>query len=123
MMECTQYDTRNIAELVIDGEITKDQFDAAVEKLDGMIHEFGRIRIIEVIKGIGRVEPAAMWADLKWEPRHITSFSHVAVVADQKWIEWMVKPLAMLIPADIRVFHLGELDEARAWIESCSADA
>jgi len=116
MMTIEQYDTRNIAELVIDGEITKEQFDAVVEKLDGMIHEFGKIRIVEVIKGIDNVEPAAMWADLKWEPHHITSFSAVAVVADQKWIQWMVKPLAMLIPADVRVFHLDEVEEARDWI-------
>jgi len=119
MMKCTQYDTRNIVELTIDGPITKAEMDPMIEKLDGMIHEFGKIRVVEVIRNIGKIEPAALWADLKWEPRHINSFSHVAIVADQKWIEWMVKPLDLLIPCEIKLFHLDELEAAREWIRSC----
>jgi len=115
MMDCRQYDTRNIVELTIDGPITKAEMDPMIEKLDGMIHEFGKIRIVEVIKNIGKIEPAAMWADLKWEPRHINSFSHVAIVADQKWIEWMVAPIKLFVQAEIHCFHLDELDEARRW--------
>jgi hypothetical protein len=121
MMQYTQYDTRNIIEITIDGAITKAEIDLLIGKLDGMIHEFGKIRVVEVIKNIGKIEPAAMWADLKWEPRHITSFSHVAVVADQKWIEWMVKPLDLLIPAELKLYHLDELEEARDWIQSCDS--
>lgn len=122
MMEYRQYDTRNIIEVTIDGAITKAEIDPMIEKFDGMIHEFGKIRMVEVIKNIGKIEPAALWADLKWEPRHINSFSHVAIVADQKWIEWMVKPLDLLIPAKLKLFHLDELDEARDWISSCDRE-
>jgi hypothetical protein len=122
MLTMTRDETRNIAEITVDGSITKDEIEPVIARLDAMIDEFGKIRVVEVIKGVGKVEPGALWADLKWEPRHINSFSHVAVVADQKWVEWMVKPLDMLIPAKMRVFHLDELDEARAWIESFDSD-
>lgn len=122
MMTIEQYDTRNIAELTIDGPIDKESMNTVIEMLDGMIHEFGKIRLIEVVRGIGKVEPGALWADLKWEPRHLNSFSHVAIVADERWVEWMIKPLDMLIPAKLKLFHLDELDEARAWIESCDSD-
>jgi len=116
MIEFHQIDQSNIIEFTIDGEMTKDDFDAAAEKLDGMMNEFGKIRIIEIIKGIGKVEPSAIWADLKWEPRHINNWSHIAVVGDQKWIRWM-KPLAIFVPAKIKLFHLDELEAARAWIQ------
>jgi len=127
MIEFQQIDQSNIIEFTIDGGMTREDFDRLVKKLDGMIHEFGKIRIVEIIKDIGKIEPSAIWADLKWEPRHIKNFSHVAVVADQKWIKWMVKPLNMFIPAKIKLFELEELDEARAWIgeivtEGSSAD-
>jgi SpoIIAA-like len=115
MIEFHQIDQSNIIEFTIDGEMSRAEFDAAAAKLDGMMHEFGKIRIIEIIKDIGKIEPAAIWADLKWEPRHINNWSHIAVVADQKWIRWM-KPLAIFIPAKIKFFHLDELEDARAWI-------
>ncbi len=121
-MQCKQYDTRNIVEITIDGPITKAQIDPVFEKLDGMIHEFDKIRVIEVVKTIGKIEPAALWADLKWEPRHLRSFSHVAIVADQKWVEWMIRPLDLLIPAELRLFHLDQIEEARAWIQSCDSE-
>lgn len=122
MMTFEQVDSRNIAEIEIDGAITKSEIEPMIEKLDGMINEFGKIRVLEIIRGIGKVEPSAMWADLKWETRHIRSFSHVAIVADQHWVEWMVKPLALLLPAEIRVFHLDEIDEARDWIRNCDPE-
>lgn len=119
MLECRQYDTRNIVEITIDGPITKAEILPMIEKLDGMINEFGKIRVVEVIRNIGKIEPGAMWADLKWETRHLNGFSHVAIVADERWVDWMIKPLDLLIPAKLKLFHLDELDEARAWIESC----
>lgn len=122
MITIEQVGSRNIAEIEIDGPITKAEIDPMIEKLDGMIHEFGKIRLLEVVRQIGKVEPAALWADLKWEPRHLNSFSHVAIVADQKWVEWMIKPLDMLIPAKLRLFHLDEIDAAREWIRNCDPE-
>lgn len=115
MIQFEQIDQSNIIEFTIDGEMSRAEFDAAAEKLDGMMNEFGKIRIIEIIKDIGKVEPSAVWADLKWEPRHINKWSHIAIVADQKWIHWM-KPMSIFVPAKIKFFHLDELEAARKWI-------
>jgi len=122
MLKLEQYDSRNIAELTVEGPITNAEIVPVIQKLDGMIHEFGKIRLLEIIREIGRVEPKALWADLKWETRHITSFSHVAIVADERWIDWMIKPLDLLIPAELKLFHLDEIDAAREWISTCDPE-
>ena len=90
----------DIIELTIDGAFTRADFD----------------RVVEIIRGIGTIEPSALWADLKWEPRHIRCFSRVAVVADKRWVSWMVGALGVFLPMKLRCFHHDELDEARAWI-------
>ena len=108
----------NILEFTLDGSLSREDFDQIVTKADEMIEAHGKIKLIEVVKHIGKIAPSAIWADLKWEPRHLKYFSHVAVVADQKWIEWMIAPFKLFISAEIKVFHLDELEEARAWIDS-----
>lgn len=108
----------NIIEFTLDGSLTRSEYDALEGKMEEMIAAHGEIRLIEVIEDIGRMEASAIWRDLRWTPANLKHFSHVAVVADQKWIEWMVAPLRMFVRAQIRLFHLDEIDEARRWIRS-----
>jgi len=106
----------DIIELTIDGAFTRADFDRVVEQTEELIREHGTLRVVEIIRGIGTIEPSALWADLKWEPRHIRCFSRVAVVADKRWVSWMVGALGVFLPMKLRCFHHDELDEARAWI-------
>jgi len=112
-----QTDT-NVLEFTLDGSMSRAEFDQLTAKAEDMIETYGKIRVIEIIKGIGKIAPSTIWADLKWEPTHLKHFSHVAVVADQRWIEWMVAPFRIFINAEIKVFHLNELEEARDWINT-----
>ena len=118
MVTIREYPNTNVFEFQVDGKITKEDFEGVVEKLDPLIEEYGTVKLIEVVKNIGTIEPSALWADLKWTPRHIKSFSHIAVVSDEKWIERIAGPLTKFIPGEVRLFHLDELEEARAWIAS-----
>lgn len=108
----------NIIEFTLDGSVTREEFDKIIALAEQLIETYGKLRVIEVIQHIGKIEPSALWADLKWEPRHLKYFTHVAVVADQRWIEWMVAPLRVFISAEMKTYHLDELEEARAWIQS-----
>lgn len=116
MLEFNQIGDTNILEFTLDGAFTKADYDKLIVKADEMIEEFGTVKMIEIFRHIGKMEPAAIWADFKWTPRHIKHFSHVAVVADQKWIEWMVGPIKAFVSAEIRCFHLDEIEDARRWI-------
>lgn len=116
MLTMTQVEGGNILEFTLDGGMTREEFDRIAAKIEDMLKVHRQIRLVEVIKRMGAIEPSALWEDLKFGPRHLKDFSHVAVVADQKWIEWMAKIGQAMIPAEVRTFHLEQLEEARNWI-------
>ena len=116
MLTLHEHPNTNVIEFAVDGGVTKEEFQRVADKIEDHIALHGKVRLIEVIHKIGSIEPAALWADLKFGPSHLKDFTHVAVVADQKWIEWMTKASRPFLSAQVRLFHLDELDEARRWI-------
>lgn len=116
MIEYQEIPGTNILEFTLDGGFSKPDFDRVAGKIDEMIAQHGTIRILEVIRNIGSVEPSALWADLKFATHHLSKFSHVAVVADHKWIDWMTAAFSPFLPMKVRTFPLGEIDVARQWL-------
>lgn len=115
MIELKRYPDSPVLEFTLDGALTRVDFDRVTAAAEEMIEEYGQIRFIEVIRSFGKIEASALWADFKWGPKHLKCFSHVAVVSDKKWIEWMIKPFRPFLSAEIRSFDLDELEDARAW--------
>jgi hypothetical protein len=58
----------------------------------------------------------AMWDDARFGLAHITTFSKLALVTDHDWLRHSVKLFGALMPTEIMVFSMTELDDARAWI-------
>lgn len=108
----------NIVEFTINGPITRASYDKLADCIDGVIERDGKVRLMEIVGHIGSVEPSAIWKDLKWGPKHLKDMTHIAVVADQKWISWLVAPINPFVSAKIKAFHLDEIEEARAWVRA-----
>ncbi len=45
----------------------------------------------------------------------LKAWEKVAVVSDKDWLKHTVKAFAWMIPGDVRVFGLDQLDDAKAW--------
>jgi hypothetical protein len=80
----------------------------------------GEIRIVEVIasdyEGFG---PGGLIEDLKLGfgtvlPHH-SAFKRIAVVSDKDWVAHVMHALAWMIPGDLAVFGLDELERAKEW--------
>ncbi len=81
----------------------------------------GDIRIVEVIdsdyQGFG--PPGGLVEDLKLGlgtlfTRH-GDFKRVAVVSDKEWVVHTIHAVGWLMPGDVAVFGLGELEQAKQW--------
>jgi len=80
----------------------------------------GEIRIVEVIssdyEGFG---PGGLIADLKMGFGalfgHHSAFKRIAVVSDKEWVAHTLHALAWMVPGEIAIFTLGDLDRAKAW--------
>ncbi|MGO8769119.1 MAG: STAS/SEC14 domain-containing protein [Mycobacterium sp.] len=80
----------------------------------------GDIRIVEVIasdyEGFG---PGGLVEDLKLGfgtvLPHYSAFKRIAIVSDKEWVAHTLHALAWLVPGELAVFGLDELDRAKEW--------
>jgi hypothetical protein len=108
--------TDGVVELTVAGGITRDDYDRVVAEMDGAITKFGKLRVIEVIEEVGAIDSAIWWQDIKWAWHHLKDVARCAVVTDKGWIGPVTRAVGALIPAEIRVFRLAEIDKARIWV-------
>jgi hypothetical protein len=80
----------------------------------------GEVRIVEVIapdyEGFG---PGGLVEDLKLGlgtvlPHH-SAFKRIAVVSDKEWVAHTLHALAWMVPGELAVFGLEELERAKVW--------
>jgi SpoIIAA-like len=80
----------------------------------------GEIRIVEVIasdyEGFG---PGGLVEDLKLGFgalfRHHSAFKRIAVVTDKEWVVHTLHALAWMVPGELALFGLDELERAKEW--------
>lgn len=108
-----------VAGIRVSGRVTGDdlhEFTPAMQKL----LDTDEIRMVEVIasdyQGFG---PGGLVEDLKLGfgalfQRH-SAFKRVAVVSDKEWIAHTLHALAWMVPGEIALFGLDELERAKQW--------
>jgi hypothetical protein len=92
------------------------EFKPAMEKLV----KNGEIRIVEVIgpdyEGFG---PGGLVEDLKVGFgalfQHHSAFKRIAVVTDKDWVAHTLHALAWMVPGELALFGLDELERAKEW--------
>jgi hypothetical protein len=78
------------------------------------------VRIVEVIspdyEGFGR---GGLFEDVKMGFgalfQHHSAFKRIAVVSDKEWIAHTLHALAWLMPGELKLFGLDELERAKEW--------
>jgi SpoIIAA-like len=92
------------------------EFKPAMEEL----LKTGEIRIVEVIasdyEGFG---PGGLVEDIKLGfgsvLSHHSAFKRIAVVSDKEWVAHTLHALAWIVPGEVAVFGLNELERAKEW--------
>jgi hypothetical protein len=64
----------------------------------------------------------AAWEDAKLGLWHLRSWERIAIVGDADWLRHAVHGFGWLMPGEIKVFALEELDIAREWVTSMLPD-
>jgi hypothetical protein len=103
----------------VSGRLGGDELREFKPTAEEMLHA-DEIRIVEVIspdyEGFG---PGGLFEDLKlafgtvW-PHH-SAFKRIAVVSDKAWVAHTVHALSWLIPGELAVFTLDDLESAKEW--------
>lgn len=98
---------------VIEPDDYKNILDPAVEKAA----ETGPVRLVIVIgDDFDRYSLGALWQDTKLGATHsLKTWGHVAFVTNHDWLGHTAAIFAPLMPGEVKVFPLDQLDTAAAW--------
>lgn len=103
----------------ISGRLRGDELREARPAIEEMLNG-GEVRIVEVIdadyEGFG---PGGLVEDIKLGlgtvlPHH-SEFRRIAVVSDKEWVAHTLHALAWMVPGELAVFGLDELERATQW--------
>jgi hypothetical protein len=99
------------------GRLSKDDYEHFVPKIERLIKEHGKIRILFEMHEFHGWKLGALWEDIKFDVRHFTHIERIAMVGEKKWEKWMAEFCCPFTAAKIRYFDHSDIETARAWIE------
>jgi hypothetical protein len=93
-----------------------DYEDVLTPAIEKAIEEHGKVRLVYVLgPEFEGYSAGAAWEDMKlWAP-HLRAWERCAVVTDHGLMADAVRGFGMLMPGQVKVFPVSELDEALAW--------
>lgn len=102
------------------GQVEREDYYNVLKPELNRALEAGPLRTLYVIETLDEIEPAALWADAKLgfdlAVRHRDAWVRSAIVTDIDWMAQATRLFAWMIPGEVRVFPLAELEQAKSWI-------
>jgi SpoIIAA-like len=105
----------------VTGEVKREDYDKVLAPaLERGIAAGDGLRTLYLVEKFNEVEPSALWADAKvgfnLGIRQREAWVCSAVVTDIEWMARATRLFAWMIPGEVRVFPVAELDQAKAWV-------
>lgn len=108
----------NIVAARISGRLSREDYGRFVPKVEQVINEKGKVRVLFEMRDFHGWDAGALWEDIKFDLKHFADIERVAMIGDKKWEKWMATFCKPFTKAEIRYFDHSKDDEARAWIEA-----
>ena len=119
-LEYSEDDDTATIELRVAGRVTAEAFEKIADQMEAFFERHEKARIIEIIESFDGMDLSLLFDDMLFSLRHMSRFSHVAVVTDLRWAERMANAAAIILSARVRVFELDAIDDARRWARTAS---
>ena len=119
MIEILQDMPDGVTGIRVSGRLRGEDLREFKPAMQGLV-DTDDIRIVEVIapdyEGFG---PGGLVEDLKLGLgtvfKHHSAFKRIAVVSDKEWVAHTLHALAWMVPGELAIFGLDELDRAKEW--------
>lgn len=112
-----------ILSMKISGKLTKEDYHQFVPKVEDLIKQHGKIRILMQMHDFHGWELGALWEDIKFDVKHFRDIERLAMVGDSKWEAGMAVFCKPFTTAKIKYFDVSKTDEAGQWIREDMAGA
>ncbi len=122
MLEMHEHDGQDVIELIVDGAVSREEYEAVRDRAEAFISRRGRVRLLEVIVDLGPVDPVVLWEDTQFGFRHMGDFSRIAVVTERGWLAEVLAALQRFFVGEVKGFTLDECEEAWNWLTEHALD-
>lgn len=108
----------NVVGLEAVGEVHAEDYRTVLDPaVDAALAANDSIRILLVLgEGFDGYSAGAMWQDTKVGISNWTKWDKMAVVTDHKAYADGVKVFGWMVPGEIKVFSVADLEDARSWV-------
>jgi len=102
------------------GEVTQDDYEKIlVPRMNDLVKRQGEINYLLVLEtDVQNFSLGSWWEDMKLWLKNFTKWNKIAIVTDQKSVEWFSDVFRFFIPGKSRGFKLSEVGEAVRWISA-----
>lgn len=102
------------------GELSKEDYVGVLEPALREGVESGQLRMVFVLTEFDGVAPGAWFEDMKTGARawlhDRDAWRRFAFVTDLDWMAKAMRAFAWMVPGELRVLGLDELEEAKDWV-------
>lgn len=99
-----------------------DYRNVLIPRLEAIISEHGKARLLLDLSDFFGWEVAALWDDVRFGLAHKHDFERIAIVGGPRWMDWGVRLSALLMSGELRSFVPREREAAVAWIREGEAE-
>jgi len=104
----------------ISGKVTSDDYRTGLEPGMNEAGDSGEARVLYLVEDGFTYAPSAIVEDSKVGfnvKRHHKSWKRSAMVTDAGWLVHSIHAFSWMIPGEVRVFPVAELEAAKEWIQ------
>ena len=104
-------------ELDVHGKLDDDEYRKFSAVAEEHIREHGKINLLVNVEDLDGWTPGAFWQDLKFDSKHYSDVSRLAIVGgEENEREWMATLSRPFTSAEVEFFPATRIKDARAWV-------
>lgn len=108
----------SILEFQVDGKLEKKDYQQFVPLVENLIERGGKLAMVVHISNLTGWTPSALWEDLRFDAKHYSDISRLALIADndsKKWLATLSKPFTK---AEVAFYTEDNIETARQWVKA-----
>lgn len=113
-----ELDGGKLLEVKLSGKLNREDYDEFVPKVEKLVAEHGKIRLLVEMHDFHGWTAGAIWQDIKFDVKHFRDIERIAMVGETKWQHGMAAICKPFTAAEVRYYEHSDIEEARAWLRS-----
>ena len=111
-----EHEEGDVITIVVRDRLTDEDYERLRPELDDMIERHGTVRLVWDMEGFEGWTPGALWEDAKFDLRHNSDVSRLALIGETRWQAWMSSVMKPFAHAEVRYFESKDRQAAYDWV-------